>query len=92
MPGSQAYFWRTAQGDEIDLLIDLGTRRVPFEIKLHSTPGAAETPGLRRCLELLKLPRGYVVYPGRRDYSLGRGITALAAAALLAKPERFVRL
>lgn len=91
-PGSQAYFWRTAQGDEVDLLVDLGTKRVPFEIKLHSTPSATDTPGLRRCMQLLKLPRGYVVYPGRRDYSLGHGIMALAADALLVKPERLGRL
>lgn len=43
----------------------------------------AETTGVRRCMELLKLPRGYVVCPARRDYALGHGIRALAADALL---------
>jgi predicted AAA+ superfamily ATPase len=91
-PGSQAYFWRTAQGDEVDLLVDLGSRRVPFEIKLHSAPAREDVPGLRRCLRDLDLPRGYVLYPGRERYSLGDGIFALPAEAALARPRDLNRL
>ena len=29
----------------------------------------------------LKLARGYVIYPGREPYSLGRGVTVLPAEA-----------
>ena len=42
MPGKQTYFWRTAQGVEVDLLLDLGSRLVPFEIKLHSSPSVQD--------------------------------------------------
>lgn len=91
-PGARGYFWRTAQGDEVDLLIDHGTRQVPFEIKLHSAPSADDARGLMRCMETLRLPRGYLVYPGRERYSLGRGVTAFPAAALLARPEGVGRL
>jgi predicted AAA+ superfamily ATPase len=80
------------QGDEVDLLIDLGPRRVPFEIKLHSAPGLDDVPGLRRCLRDLSLPRGYVLYPGRERYSLGEGIVALPAETTLARPRELVRL
>jgi predicted AAA+ superfamily ATPase len=92
VPGSQAYFWRTAQGDEVDLLVDLGSRRVPFEIKLHSSPGRDDVPGLRRCLRDLDLPRGYVIYPGRERYSLGDGVFALPAEGTLARPRALARL
>jgi predicted AAA+ superfamily ATPase len=91
-PGSQGYFWRTAQGDEVDLLVESGGRRIPFEMKLHSAPGAADARGLARCLQDLTLPRGYLVYPGRERYSLGPGVTALPAADLLTHPERLTRL
>ena len=91
-PGSQAYFWRTAQGEEVDLLIDLGSRRVPFEIKLHSSPGPGDVPGLRRCLRDLDLPRGYVLYPGVERYSLGDGVFVLPAAPTLARPQDLARL
>lgn len=92
VPGSHAFFWRTAQGDEVDLLVETGARRVPFEIKLHSAPRAEDVRGLRRCMRDLHLARGYVVYPGRGSYSLGGGVTALPARGLLARPENVARL
>ncbi len=92
LPGSQAFFWRTAQGDEVDLLVEGGARRIPFEIKLHSAPRAEDARGLLRCMNDLGLRRGYLVYPGREPYSLGHGVTALPAEQLLARPERVARL
>jgi hypothetical protein len=91
-PDSQAFFWRTAQGDEVDLVVETGGRRIPFEIKLHSAPGGEDIRGLLRCIKDLGLRRGYLVYPGREPYSLGPGVTALPAAHLLAHPERLARL
>jgi predicted AAA+ superfamily ATPase len=91
-PGSQAWFWRTARGDEVDLLIETGSRLIPFEAKLHSAPGPDQAQGLWRCMADLKLSRGYVVFPGRERYSLGRGVTALPAETLLGHPARLSRL
>jgi len=92
LPGSQAFFWRTSRGDEVDLLMDIGKKKVPFEMKLHSSPGAQAIEGLRRCMKDLNLKRGYVVYPGRENYSLGGGITALAAEEILFCPQDIERL
>ncbi len=92
VPESRAYFWRTAQGEEVDLLMDLGKRQVPFEIKLQSSPRAEDARGLRRCMDDLKLPRGYVVYPGPESYSLGGGLSALSAEKTLAHPDGVARL
>jgi hypothetical protein len=91
-PGSQVYFWRTAQGNEVDLLWDSGERIVPFEIKLHSAPGAQDGDGLRRCMKDLKLPRGYLLYPGRTSYSLGEQVTALSAEKVLSSPQEITSL
>jgi hypothetical protein len=82
-PGSQAYFWRTAAGAEVDLLMVAGGRPIPFEIKLHSSPQRNDVRGLVACLLDLKLDRGYVVYPGEKSYSLGESITTLPAQELL---------
>jgi predicted AAA+ superfamily ATPase len=92
VPGSQAFFWRTARGDEVDLLVEGGGKRIPFEIKRHSAPRAEDARGLLRCMTDLGLRRGYLVYPGREPYSLGHGVTTLPAAPLLAHPERVARL
>ena len=69
------------------MLVDLGTRQVPFEIKLHSAPTAQDAQGLKRCLRDLRLRRGYLLYPGSERYSLGDGISALPVGRLLARPR-----
>ena len=92
VPGCQAYFWRTAQGDEVDCLIDVGGRLVPFEIKLHSAPTGEDAAPLRRCLRDLRLRQGYVLYPGRQAYSLGDGIRALPVEQILRRPASLARL
>lgn len=92
MPGSRAYYWRTAAGEESDLLIDAGRRLIPFEIKLHAAPTRQIAQGLRGCMRELKIDKGYVVYPGREDYSLGEGIMALSAAQTLRDPQRIKKL
>jgi len=91
-PGYQAYFWRTARGDEVDLLIVRGADRVPFEIKLHSTPKAEDAQGLFRCMADFNLPRGYVIYPGHENYSLGRHVTAISAEKIFARPQEVAKL
>ncbi len=91
-PGSQAYFWRTATGQEVDLLIDLGTRQVPFEIKLHSAPRLDDARGVLTCMQDLQLRKGYVIYPGRETFSLGHQVTAIPAGELLGDPARIADL
>jgi predicted AAA+ superfamily ATPase len=89
---NQTFFWRTSQGNEVDLLWDLGERIVPFEIKLHSAPTGQDADGLRRCMKDLKLSRGYLIYPGKTTYSLGEGITALPAEKILSSPQEIAEL
>ena len=91
-PACQAYFWRTARGQEVDLLLDYGNRHVPFEIKLHSAPTLDDARGVVTCMEDLGLSRGYVIHAGREQYSLGQHVTAIPAEQLLAQPEELVKL
>lgn len=91
-PASRAYFWRTATGQEVDLLVDHGTRRVPIEIKLHSAPTREDAASVRGCMTDLGLSKGYVVHSGTEEYSLGNGVTALPAEALLSSPARVTRI
>ena len=91
-PGSRCYFWRTGRGEEVDLLVEKGARRIPFEVKTHSAPSASDAPGLIACMKDLGLDRGYLVHGGRQDYSLGGGVMALSAERLLVRPSRVARL
>lgn len=92
VPGAQAFFWRTAAGAEVDLLIAQGRRLIPCEVKLHSAPSRTDLSGLLACMRDLQLTRGYVFYPGQRDYSLGQGVTVLAAERIICQPHRLLRL
>ena len=86
-PACQAYFWRTARGQEVDLLMNDLSRPIPFEIKLHSSPTPHDARGVLACLEDLGLSRGYVIHAGLERYSLGHGVTALPAEPLLGRAE-----
>jgi hypothetical protein len=90
--GAQGWFWRTARGAEVDLLVETGGKLIPFEIKLHSAPSADSAVGLRQCMADLHLPRGYVLHAGRQRYSLGHGVTAIPAEAILTMARELGRL
>ncbi|OGA37754.1 MAG: ATPase [Betaproteobacteria bacterium RIFCSPLOWO2_12_FULL_62_13] len=73
---SGAYFYRTAAGAEIDLVLERpGGRRFAFEIKLGLTP--APSRGFWSGIADLKPSAAYVVYSGKERYPLGRGVEAL---------------
>ena len=69
--------------------MDLGSRQILFEFKLSSAPESSQLKGLRNCMTNLGIKKGYVVYPGAEDYSLGNGIMALSAQKLLVDSKRF---
>ncbi|HVA66581.1 MAG TPA: ATP-binding protein [Elusimicrobiota bacterium] len=73
-PGASFYFWRTHAGAEVDLLIDLGHRKIPIEIKSGASINANIVAGLRSCLADLKIGRGWVIYGGSRRLRLGKDI------------------
>lgn len=60
------YFWRTSQGEEVDLVIESGTQLIPIEVKLSATP----RPEMGRGIESFQaeygdiVQTGYVVHPG----------------------------
>lgn len=58
------FFWRSAAGAEVDLLIADGQRLVPIEIKLGATIEGHALRGLKSCMADLGLKRGFVVTGG----------------------------
>lgn len=85
-PASRFWHWRTAGGAEVDLLVESGGSIVPVEIKLHSSPTRSLTRGMVSCLHDLGLHKGFVIYPGKETYAMGKGITAVAADTVLRNP------
>jgi predicted AAA+ superfamily ATPase len=80
----QLYFWRTATGIEVDMLVETNGQLIPVEAKLSATPTPAMASGIRafrKDLGNLALP-GYVVHPGDVRLPLGSDTIALPFAEL----------
>ena len=78
------YFWRTATGVEVDLVVDRGTELEPIEITQSATPRPAMAAGIVRLRQDLgdRVGRGYVVHPGTIRLPLAPGVLALPFADL----------
>jgi predicted AAA+ superfamily ATPase len=75
-PRWEPYFFRTAAGAEIDLLLaHAGKRPIAVEIKFSAAPDMSK--GFRSACLDLQCRREYVVYPGSEAYPLGKTTTAL---------------
>ncbi len=73
------YFWRTATGVEVDLVIDSQNALIPLEIKLSETPRpemAKELISFQNDFKT-KAHAGYVIHPGKIILPLGQGVSAL---------------
>lgn len=79
--GTQASFYRTAAGAEVDLVLDLGHRGLwAIEIKrsLHARPER----GFYHALEDLKPQKAFIVYAGNERYPLSENIEVVGLHAL----------
>jgi uncharacterized protein len=80
----KVYFWRTSAGVEVDIIVDVGTRLIPIEVKLSATPNPSMAGGLISFRKDFgkKAPQGYLVHPGDVLLPLGENITALPFSSL----------
>ncbi|MCL1947096.1 MAG: DUF4143 domain-containing protein, partial [Chitinivibrionia bacterium] len=65
----EAYFYRSHQGEEIDLVLDNQKELVAIEIKSSSAPQIPK--GFYIALKDLKIKRSFVVAPIERSYPAG---------------------
>jgi predicted AAA+ superfamily ATPase len=80
----RVHFWRTATGQEVDLLIETAQGLVPVEIKASATLRQEMRGGidhLRRDLGHT-VRHGYVVFAGSDAVPLGPHVSALAFSQL----------
>lgn len=79
--GSRDYFyWRTHTGAELDLLILKNGKRYGFEIKYSEK--LQITQSMRQSIEDLKLDEFFLVYQGRHQFEIEKGIKLLPAQML----------
>ena len=79
--GTSAYFYRTAAGAEVDLILELPHRqRWAIEIKRSSAPKVAK--GFHLACEDLQPQRRLLVYSGVETFGLGQGVEAIPLRTL----------
>ncbi|MFH1379362.1 MAG: ATP-binding protein, partial [bacterium] len=76
------YFYRTSQGDEIDLLIKKGAKIEAYEIKAATNVSHKDLSGFVRCLDQLQINRGNVIYFGKKDYRMNARIDVKSVKSL----------
>ncbi len=79
---AQAYFYRTAAGAEIDLLLELGGGKLwAIEIKKSTAPKLSR--GFHLACQDLSPAAKWLVYTGQETYKLKSGITVIPLADLM---------
>lgn len=79
--GSRAWFYRTHEGAEVDLLIERGGQpQMAIEIKRSSAPSLER--GFGQACQDLSVQQRWVVYPGTERFPLRHGAQAIGLADL----------
>jgi predicted AAA+ superfamily ATPase len=79
--GARLYFFRDSNGNEVDLIIDNGTERIPVEIKSSATFSSEFLKGLKFWNTLAGAKtNGFVIYTG---HSTGHSMDETAGFSLL---------
>lgn len=81
---SDATFWATHQGAEIDLMLQRGGVRLGVECKRTDAPRI--TPSIRIALEDLGLERVAIIYPGSKRYPLADNVEVVPLIHLAERP------
>jgi hypothetical protein len=80
---TQAFFYRSSAGAEIDLVLELPKRqRWAIEIKRSSAP--APSRGFHVAADDIKATRRFIVHAGRESFPLAQGVRATTLSDLQA--------
>jgi predicted AAA+ superfamily ATPase len=75
------YFYRSAVGDEIDLVLQKGDRTIAIECKASVSPTL--TKGFWKSLEVIKPEKAFVIVPVSGSYPIKQNVTVCGVADIL---------
>jgi uncharacterized protein len=81
---TQAGFYATAAGAEIDLVLELGGRHGLWAVEIKRSLSARPERGFYHSLEDLRPKKSFVVHAGRDRYPIAEGIEAISPRELAA--------
>lgn len=80
-PDWNYYFYRTASGDELDLVLEKGNQRIAIECKASIAPKL--TKGFYRALEVVQPQKTFVIIPTQVSYEIAPNITVCGLSEFL---------
>jgi predicted AAA+ superfamily ATPase len=86
--GTEAYFFRTSAGAEIDLLLKLPGRRKPWAIEIKRGLAPKLERGFHLACEDVRPERSVVVYGGEERFPLGEGVETRSLVDLCEEVSR----
>ncbi len=75
MPTWDYFFYRTATGDEIDLILKKGNQTIAIECKASDAPKV--TKGFYRSLEVIQPTKTFIIAPTNDTYKIAENITVI---------------
>lgn len=75
------FFYRTATGDEIDLILKKGNQVIAIECKASDAPKV--TKGFYRALEVVKPNKTFIIAPTNATYQLSNDVTVIGLSNFL---------
>jgi len=89
LPEWQQYFYRTSSGEEIDLILLRGRRRLAFEIKASKSPHLSR--GFPGAIDLLKPERCWVVCPmSEQGYALRPNVSVVGISECISDLKNYI--
>jgi hypothetical protein len=85
---TQPFFYATAAGAEIDLVLDLGGRHGRWAIEIKRSLSAKPERGFYNALEDVRPKKALVVYAGSDRYPIAEGVEAISTRALAQELSR----
>lgn len=79
---TQASFYRTAAGAEMDLVLELGGEHGLWAIEVKRSLAPAPSKGFHHAREDLQPARTFIVYAGQESYPLGGGVEVISLREL----------
>jgi len=77
-PFTQCFFWRTATGQEVDLVLDRGSRRIAIEIKANSAGSPHDARKLEAMLDDIGASEGWLVGMGGESIQLNQRVRSVS--------------
>jgi predicted AAA+ superfamily ATPase len=89
MHPSQAYFWATHSGAEIDLVFSYKGSKFGVEVKFNEAPKI--TASMKSARKELRLDHLWIIYPGNESYPVSEKISVCSLSDIGRLPEQALR-